>query len=37
MKEMMSDPDRTKVKRMADAMIKMKKLDVAELKKAFDG
>jgi predicted 3-demethylubiquinone-9 3-methyltransferase (glyoxalase superfamily) len=34
---MMSDPDKAKVKRMSDAMMKMKKLDIVELKKAFDG
>jgi predicted 3-demethylubiquinone-9 3-methyltransferase (glyoxalase superfamily) len=35
--EMMNDPDQTKVKRMSDAMFKMKKIDIAELKKAYDG
>jgi predicted 3-demethylubiquinone-9 3-methyltransferase (glyoxalase superfamily) len=35
--EMMADPDREKAKRAADAMMKMVKLDIAELKAAFDG
>jgi predicted 3-demethylubiquinone-9 3-methyltransferase (glyoxalase superfamily) len=35
--EMMSDPDRTKVKRMSDALFKMKRIDIAELKRAYDG
>lgn len=35
--EMMSDSDKVKAKRASDAMLTMKKLDVAELKKAFDG
>jgi hypothetical protein len=34
---MMSDPDRAKAKRAADAMMKMVKLDVAALQAAFDG
>lgn len=37
LKEMMSDPDQTKSKRVSDAMLKMKKIDIAELKKAYDG
>jgi predicted 3-demethylubiquinone-9 3-methyltransferase (glyoxalase superfamily) len=37
LQEMMSDSDQTKVKRMGDAMFKMKKIDIAELKKAYDG
>lgn len=37
LKEMMSDPDQTKAKRVSDAMLKMKKIDIAELKKAYDG
>jgi predicted 3-demethylubiquinone-9 3-methyltransferase (glyoxalase superfamily) len=35
--EMMSDPDRAKAKRVADAMMKMVKLDIARLKAAFAG
>jgi predicted 3-demethylubiquinone-9 3-methyltransferase (glyoxalase superfamily) len=34
--EMMSDPDRTKVKRMSDALFKLKRIDIAELKRAYD-
>jgi len=34
--EMMSDPDRTKAKRMSDALFKMKRIDIAELKRAYD-
>jgi predicted 3-demethylubiquinone-9 3-methyltransferase (glyoxalase superfamily) len=35
--EMMAHPDVAKAKRAADAMLKMVKLDIAALKKAFDG
>ena len=35
--EMMSDPDAKKSKRVMDAMLKMKKLEIAELKKAYLG
>jgi predicted 3-demethylubiquinone-9 3-methyltransferase (glyoxalase superfamily) len=35
--EMMSDPDPEKVQRAMAAMLKMTKLDVAELRRAFDG
>jgi predicted 3-demethylubiquinone-9 3-methyltransferase (glyoxalase superfamily) len=35
--EMMSDPDPEKVQRVTAAMLTMKKLDVAELRRAFDG
>jgi predicted 3-demethylubiquinone-9 3-methyltransferase (glyoxalase superfamily) len=35
--EMMADPDRAKAKRAADAMMKMIKLDIAELKAAYAG
>jgi predicted 3-demethylubiquinone-9 3-methyltransferase (glyoxalase superfamily) len=35
--EMMSDPDRTKAKRAADAMMKMVKLDIAALQAAYAG
>jgi predicted 3-demethylubiquinone-9 3-methyltransferase (glyoxalase superfamily) len=35
--EMMSDPDAEKVQRTMAAMLKMTKLDVAELQRAFDG
>jgi predicted 3-demethylubiquinone-9 3-methyltransferase (glyoxalase superfamily) len=35
--QMMSDKDRSRAKRAADAMLTMVKLDLAALKKAFDG
>lgn len=35
--EMMKDPDRTRAKRVAEAMMKMVKLDVAGLRKAYEG
>jgi predicted 3-demethylubiquinone-9 3-methyltransferase (glyoxalase superfamily) len=35
--EMMTQPDRAKAKRAADAMMKMVKLDIAALQAAFDG
>ena len=35
--EMMKDKDRAKAKRVAEAMMKMVKLDIAELKKAYNG
>lgn len=35
--EMMKDKDRAKAGRVAEAMMKMVKLDVAELKKAYNG
>jgi predicted 3-demethylubiquinone-9 3-methyltransferase (glyoxalase superfamily) len=35
--EMMTDPDRAKAKRAAEAMLKMMKLDIAGLRRAFDG
>lgn len=35
--EMMADPDQTKAKRAADAMLKMVKLDIAALQAAYDG
>jgi predicted 3-demethylubiquinone-9 3-methyltransferase (glyoxalase superfamily) len=35
--EMMRDPDPAKVQRAMAAMLKMTKLDVAELRRAFDG
>jgi len=34
--EMMSDPDREKAKRVIQAMLKMKKIDIAALKTAYD-
>jgi predicted 3-demethylubiquinone-9 3-methyltransferase (glyoxalase superfamily) len=34
--QMMKDPDRTRAKRVTEAMLKMVKLDVAGLKKAYD-
>jgi hypothetical protein len=35
--EMIADPDREKSNRAMEAMLKMKKLDIAELQRAFDG
>lgn len=35
--EMMKDKDRAKAKRVAEAMLKMVKLDIAGLKKAYNG
>ena len=35
--QMMADPDREKAGRMSQAMLKMVKLDIAGLKKAFEG
>jgi predicted 3-demethylubiquinone-9 3-methyltransferase (glyoxalase superfamily) len=35
--DMMKDPDRARAKRVSDAMMKMIKLDIAGLKKAYDG
>jgi predicted 3-demethylubiquinone-9 3-methyltransferase (glyoxalase superfamily) len=35
--EMMTDPDRAKAKRAAEATLKMVKLDIAGLRRAFDG
>jgi predicted 3-demethylubiquinone-9 3-methyltransferase (glyoxalase superfamily) len=35
--EMMMDPDRARAARVAQAMMKMVKLDVSELKRAYDG
>ena len=35
--KMMKDPDRTRAKRVAEAMMKMVKLDIAGLQKAYDG
>ncbi len=35
--EMMRDKDKAKVRRVTQAMLKMVKFDIAELKKAFDG
>jgi predicted 3-demethylubiquinone-9 3-methyltransferase (glyoxalase superfamily) len=35
--EMMNDPDREKSNRVMEAMLKMKKLDIAELERAFEG
>jgi predicted 3-demethylubiquinone-9 3-methyltransferase (glyoxalase superfamily) len=34
---MMRDPDRAKARRVAEAMLKMVKLDIGGLKKAYDG
>jgi predicted 3-demethylubiquinone-9 3-methyltransferase (glyoxalase superfamily) len=35
--ELMSDPDREKAGRVMEALLKMKKLDIAELKRAAEG
>jgi len=35
--DMMADPDRDRARRVAEAMLKMVKLDVAALKAAYDG
>jgi predicted 3-demethylubiquinone-9 3-methyltransferase (glyoxalase superfamily) len=35
--ELMGDPDPVKSKRVMDAMLKMKKIIVADLQKAYDG
>ena len=37
MVEMLNDPDREKTNRVMEAMLQMKKLDIAELKRAFEG
>lgn len=37
MDELFADPDKAKVNRVMDAMLKMKKLDIDALKKAYDG
>ena len=37
MVEMMNDPDREKADRAMEAMLQMKKLDIAELNRAFEG
>ncbi len=37
LEEMLHDPDKEKVERVTDAFLKMKKFDIAELKKAFEG
>jgi predicted 3-demethylubiquinone-9 3-methyltransferase (glyoxalase superfamily) len=34
---MVSDPDAEKSKRASEAMFKMKKIDISQLKKAYDG
>jgi predicted 3-demethylubiquinone-9 3-methyltransferase (glyoxalase superfamily) len=35
--EMMKDPDRGRAKRVMEAMLRMKKLDIAGLRRAYDG
>jgi predicted 3-demethylubiquinone-9 3-methyltransferase (glyoxalase superfamily) len=35
--ELMADPDKAKAGRVMNAMLKMKKIDIAEIKKAYDG
>jgi predicted 3-demethylubiquinone-9 3-methyltransferase (glyoxalase superfamily) len=35
--ELLSDPDKAKANRAMEAMLKMKKLDIAELRKAYEG
>ena len=34
---MLLDPDKTKVKRITNAFLKIRKIDIEELKKAFRG
>jgi predicted 3-demethylubiquinone-9 3-methyltransferase (glyoxalase superfamily) len=34
---MMADPDRARAKRATDAMLKMIKIDLATLQRAYDG
>lgn len=35
--KMQRDPDKAKAKRVADAMLKMKKIDIAAIKRAYEG
>jgi len=35
--EMLADPDPTRSKRVMEAMLSMKKIDIAALKRAYDG
>jgi predicted 3-demethylubiquinone-9 3-methyltransferase (glyoxalase superfamily) len=37
MDKMMEDPDSERVARVTQAMLKMKKFDLAELQRAYDG
>lgn len=37
LKDMIADPDRAKARRAAEAMLQMVKLDIATLRRAFDG
>lgn len=37
LEEMLQDPDKTKVERVTEAFLKMKKFDIGELRKAFEG
>lgn len=37
LQDMVADPDRKKAKRVMEAMLKMVKLDIAALKRAYDG
>lgn len=37
MNKMMSDPDKAKAQRVSQAMLKMKKIDIAKLQEAYDG
>jgi predicted 3-demethylubiquinone-9 3-methyltransferase (glyoxalase superfamily) len=37
MVEMLNDPDREKANRAMEAMMQMKKLDITELRRAFEG
>ncbi|HEX7338009.1 MAG TPA: VOC family protein [Gemmatimonadales bacterium] len=37
MVEMLNDPDREKADRVMEALLQMKKLDIAQLKRAFEG
>jgi predicted 3-demethylubiquinone-9 3-methyltransferase (glyoxalase superfamily) len=35
--EMMKDKDNAKIRRVTEAMLPMSKIDIAELRKAYDG
>ncbi len=37
MADLMADPDQEKTGRVMEAMLKLKKLDIDELQRAFDG
>lgn len=35
--QMQRDPDKAKAKRVADAMLQMKRIDIAAIKRAYEG